>query len=277
MRDRFRLTPRSAPFVLHLAEGVDADASQELPRLEAPAPRREHRVGAWRRDHARRMAPRGTARCECRLVSGLQPRPVRDHDGSAPCAARLPGRVALGTDSRLSGSRDLLDELHVATREGRLTPDERLALVTSAPAEVLRCRQMGRLVPGGFADLIVLPAQGESAGEALSTCRRHHLRWWCWMDDRVWACRSGLKYSARVASRPLRCVWTESNGSQTRECSAPRSSSACTSRSASVSLTSTNVGRGFSRAEIQVAKRFDRSLDRERPNAHGPGRRGRAA
>ena len=139
--------------------------------------------------------------------------------------------------------------------------------------EVLRCRQMGRLVPGGFADLIVLPAQGESAGEALSTCRRHHLRWWCWMDDRVWACRSGLKYSARVASRPLRCVWTESNGSQTRGCSAP-SSSACTSRSASVSLTSTNVGRGFSRAEIQVAKRFDRSLDRERPNAHGPGRRG---
>ena len=187
----------------------------------------------------------------------------------APCRV-----AALGTDSRLSGSRDLLDELHVATREGRLTPDERLALVTSAPAEVLRCRQMGRLVPGGFADLIVLPAQGESAGEALSTCRRHHLQMVV-LDGRP---RVGLPQWAEVfRSRGVATAAMRVDGVERladARCSAPRSSSACTSRSASVSLTSTNVGRGFSRAEIQVAKRFDRSLDRERPNAHGPGRRG---
>lgn len=177
VRDRFRLTPRSAPFVLHLAEGVDADASQELPRLEAAGALAENTVlvhgVAITREGWRLVAQRGASAIWCpasNLALFGTTMEVRH------ALRELRGRVALGTDSRLSGSRDLLDELHVATREGRLTPHERLALVTSAPAAVLRCEQMGRLAPGGFADLIVLPAQGESAGEALSACRRHHLQ-----------------------------------------------------------------------------------------------------
>jgi len=84
--------------------------------------------------------------------------------------------VALGTDSRLSGSRDLLDELQIASREGALTPDECLSLVTSGPAAVLRCAPAGRLVTGGLADLIVLPAHEGRAGEALAACRRHQVQ-----------------------------------------------------------------------------------------------------
>jgi cytosine/adenosine deaminase-related metal-dependent hydrolase len=88
----------------------------------------------------------------------------------------LPGRVALGTDSRLSGSRDLLDELQVASRAAPLTPAERLALVTSGPAAVLRCAPAGLLTTGGLADLIVLPGHDGPAGAALSASRRHDLK-----------------------------------------------------------------------------------------------------
>ena len=48
--------------------------------------------------------------------------------------------------------------------------------MTSSPADVLRCAPAGRLSPGGFADLIVIPAHDGPAGEALSACRRHHLK-----------------------------------------------------------------------------------------------------
>src|SRR5687767_1499593 len=177
VRDRFRLTPRSAPFVLHLAEGVDADASQELPRLEAAGALAENTVlvhgVAITRDGWQLVAQRGASAVWCpasNLALFGTTMEVRH------ALRALQGLLALGTDSRLSGSRDLLDELHVATREGRLTPDERLALVTSAPAAVLRCAAAGRLAPGGLADLIVIPPHSGQAGDALSACRRHNVQ-----------------------------------------------------------------------------------------------------
>jgi cytosine/adenosine deaminase-related metal-dependent hydrolase len=162
---------------LHLAEGVDTDAREELPRLDAAGALAENTVlvhgVAIDREGWRLVAQRSASAVWCpasNLALFGTTMEVRH------ALRALPGRVALGTDSRLSGSRDLLDELQVATREGRLTPDERLALVTSAPAAVLRCAHLGRLAPGAFADLIVLPARGGSAGEALSACRRHDLQ-----------------------------------------------------------------------------------------------------
>jgi cytosine/adenosine deaminase-related metal-dependent hydrolase len=177
VRDRFRKTPRSAPFVLHLAEGVDTAASDELPRLETEGALAGNTVlvhgVAIDRAGWRLVADRGASAVWCPASNlalfgtTMQVREALDE---------LPGRVALGTDSRLSGSRDLLDELQVASREGGLTPDERLALVTSAPAAILRCALAGRLAPGGLADLVVLPPHDGPAGEALSACRRHDLQ-----------------------------------------------------------------------------------------------------
>jgi cytosine/adenosine deaminase-related metal-dependent hydrolase len=82
----------------------------------------------------------------------------------------------LGTDSRLSGSRDLLDELRLAASVAPLTAEERLALVTSAPAAALRCPSAGRLDVGVPADLIVIPEHDGQAGDALSACRRHDVQ-----------------------------------------------------------------------------------------------------
>jgi cytosine/adenosine deaminase-related metal-dependent hydrolase len=177
VRDRFRRTPRSAPFVVHLAEGLDSAAHEELGRLDADRALADNTVlvhgVAIDRDGWRLVAERGAGAVWCpasNLALFGTTMAVRT------AMTSLPGRVALGTDSRLSGSRDLLDELHVAMREARLTPEEGLALVTSAASRVLRCEPAGRLAPGGLADLIVIPGHDGPPGEALSACRRQHIQ-----------------------------------------------------------------------------------------------------
>jgi hypothetical protein len=48
------------------------------------------------------------------------------------------GRLALGTDSRLSGARDLLEELKVAAAHCDFSPSELLQLVTGRALQLLR-------------------------------------------------------------------------------------------------------------------------------------------
>ncbi len=67
------------------------------------------------------------------------------------------GRVALGTDSRLSGARDLLDELRIAAALEGLDEAALLPLVTSDSARLLRLPDRGTLRPGARADVLVLP------------------------------------------------------------------------------------------------------------------------
>jgi cytosine/adenosine deaminase-related metal-dependent hydrolase len=69
------------------------------------------------------------------------------------------GRVALGTDSRLSGARDLLEELRLVARLGVLGESSLEAIVTSASARLLRLRDRGELTPQARADILVLPAR----------------------------------------------------------------------------------------------------------------------
>ena len=81
------------------------------------------------------------------------------------------GRVALGTDSRLTGAPDLLAEVKVA--RDCLPLDERALerIVTSDAARLLRLPDHGVLQSGAHADLLVLPA-----GMALSEATRADLR-----------------------------------------------------------------------------------------------------
>jgi cytosine/adenosine deaminase-related metal-dependent hydrolase len=67
------------------------------------------------------------------------------------------GRVALGSDSRLSGGRDLLDELRTASMQCGV--DDRLLeqLVTERNAHLLRLPDRGVIKAGAYADLMVLP------------------------------------------------------------------------------------------------------------------------
>jgi cytosine/adenosine deaminase-related metal-dependent hydrolase len=173
----WRATPRRAPFIVHVAEGVDAAARSELAVLDAVGALAGNTVlvHALAIDAAgwRLAASRGASVVWCPASNLALFGATLD---AAQVIRACAGRVALGTDSRLTGSRDLLDELGVAAQASTLTSGEKLALVTTAPAAVLRAAPAGRLEEGVPADLVVLPPRPGDAGDVLASCRRSDLQ-----------------------------------------------------------------------------------------------------
>lgn len=180
VQQRWRRTAASAPFFVHVAEGVDDEARRELPRLEAlgclaPNTNIVHGVAidsaGFRRIAA---AEAGLVWCPSSNVflfgRTASLRPLMEAD------RRRPPSVALGSDSRLTGAADLLDELRVARASGCASPEELLAMVTTAAARMLRSSHAGRLAVGSPADLIVVPAKGPTVAEALIQTTRASLR-----------------------------------------------------------------------------------------------------
>ena len=168
-------TPAGARFFLHLAEGVDEEAAGELARLErlgglGPATVLVHGVGLSPADVAEVVARgAGVAWCPAsnRRVLGvtLDPRPLL-----------AGGRLALGTDSRLSGAFDLLEELRVARLSAALPGADLLRLVTTDAARLLGVADAGHLGPGARADFVVLPDVDGDPREALAGFPRACLR-----------------------------------------------------------------------------------------------------
>jgi cytosine/adenosine deaminase-related metal-dependent hydrolase len=158
---RWRATPADAPFMVHLAEGVDAGARGELPRLEALGCLKPNTVivhgvaidgGGWRR-----VARAGAGLVWCPSSNAFlfgqtaRVRELLDLNGAAPA-------VALGTDSRVTGSRDLLDELRVARSAADVSAAELYSMVTLRAAALLRQARAGRIAVGVPADIVVVPA-----------------------------------------------------------------------------------------------------------------------
>src|SRR5262249_46052901 len=83
-------------------------------------------------------------------------------------------RICLATDSRVTGSRDLLEELRFARSAAPVGDRELLDMVTRAPARVLRLAG-GTLAAGGVADLIVVPPASDTPAGALLAMRRSDL------------------------------------------------------------------------------------------------------
>jgi len=168
----FRRTPANQPWIIHLAEGVDGEAGLELTRLDRLGCLRAntiivHGVGLTLSDRALLLA-KGSGLIWCPssnvflLGATAQVRELAEH-----------GRVALGSDSRLSGDRDLLEELRVARAATGMDASSLLPLVTTHAARMLRLAGVGVLRAGALADLLVLPAaktlfEGEQA--APTTC-----------------------------------------------------------------------------------------------------------
>ena len=177
VRDRVAATPADRPFIVHAAEGVDGRAAGEIGVLD--------RAGAIRPNtvivHGVAVPPSQWPSLFGRGV-GLVWCPASNLFlfGRTICVRRvmsLPAaaaRICLGSDSRLTGARDLLDELRVAQSEG-VDGDTLLRMVTSAPADLLHVADAGRLIVGRPADLLVIPAGGPSAGESLLRCSRRDL------------------------------------------------------------------------------------------------------
>lgn len=176
---RWRRTAADAPFFVHLAEGIDEAARAELPRLEAlgclaPNTIAVHGVAIDARGF-QRMAEAGAGLVWCPASNAFlfgrtaAVRPFIEATRSSPAS------IALGSDSRLTGSADLLDELRVARATHCATSDELLAMVTSGAASLLRLDHAGRLDVGSPADLIVVPASRPNAADALIETSRRSL------------------------------------------------------------------------------------------------------
>jgi cytosine/adenosine deaminase-related metal-dependent hydrolase len=173
---RWGHTPADVPFMVHVGEGVDAAAAAEFARLDLLGCLAANTVlihgVAFGPEQLRRIAAAGAALVWCpasnRYLFG------RTVDIRPLLEPSLAGnvRVALGSDSRLTGSRDLLGELRVARQTGYASDRVLLDMVTVNAARMLRLSDAGRLAVGVSADLIVVPGSSGSAASALVAAER---------------------------------------------------------------------------------------------------------
>jgi cytosine/adenosine deaminase-related metal-dependent hydrolase len=162
--------------MIHLAEGTDAVAQAELTQLDklgclAANTVLIHGVGLGEQD-IDRVIGSGAAVVWC---------PTSNHNllrqSLDPQRLNAAGRLALGSDSRLSGARDLLEELRVVAERYEL--DDRLSveLVTTRAAAILRLgTARGTLMPGAPADLVIVEDRGRGAAASLVGIERSQLR-----------------------------------------------------------------------------------------------------
>lgn len=175
VRRSFRRTPRSWPWIIHAAEGIDGEAAREVPLLDAwgclgPNTTLVHGIAITPVDRTR-VIERGGALVWCPASNDFLFGTTADV--RAFSRAR---RLALGTDSRLSGEQDLLAELRAARRTGQLDPRELVRAITSDAADVLRLPDAGRLSPGVSADLTIVAPLCSDPFEALLEARRTDIR-----------------------------------------------------------------------------------------------------
>jgi cytosine/adenosine deaminase-related metal-dependent hydrolase len=155
VREEYRKTPKGWPWIIHACEGTDAEAAAEFTRLESWNCLGNNTIlvhGAGLLEKQKEtLVRRGGALVWCPSSNDFLLGTVPDITLFA--RAR---RVALGTDSRLSGERDLLCEIRFAASQGQVTAEELFRMVTSDAASVLRLPDVGSLQPGACADLVIL-------------------------------------------------------------------------------------------------------------------------
>lgn len=169
VQQRFRATSTDRPFLIHLAEGVDPGARAELARLDALGCLEQntvliHGVGLGS-DDWRIVARRGAGLVWCPASNEFLLGQSADIRTFAASSATAASRICLATDSRLTGSRDLLDEMRAAASLP-CDPTVLYRMVTTQAAGLLRLPQAGRIAEGLPADLLVLP---KLAPEPIST------------------------------------------------------------------------------------------------------------
>jgi cytosine/adenosine deaminase-related metal-dependent hydrolase/ubiquinone/menaquinone biosynthesis C-methylase UbiE len=166
--DKFRNTPPELPFIIHAAEGLDADSFEEIFTL----------------DHMHLLDERTV------LVHGLALTPktisVINQRGAALIACPTSNlflfsqalaydqfdsvqRIALGSDSPITAMGDLLDEIHYARSEVGLNVNTIYKMVTSNAAEMLRLEYgAGQITKSGVANVIAVPAADKTPASTLS-------------------------------------------------------------------------------------------------------------
>ena len=171
----YRETPPEWPWIIHAAEGIDEEARNEvttLGRLGCLGPNTVlvHGV-AIDEERAAAVLERGGSLVWC---------PTSNHFLFGRTAHVAPfnraGRLAIASDSRLSGEGDLLDELRAAHATRQISPESLYRAVTSGAARVLRQHEAGALQPGARADLTIVRRLDDDPYESLVRATRADVR-----------------------------------------------------------------------------------------------------
>lgn len=155
------------PYIIHAAEGVDAASSEEIEKLD--------RLGVLAANtvlvHAIALSPAQIRKLTERKVSvaWCPSSNLHLYGETAPVDALMPAvRVALGTDSTLSGVPTLWDELQTASLTGRVARGALLDMVTTTAASIFQLRDgRGALRRYAPADLLLLPDTGAATPDIL--------------------------------------------------------------------------------------------------------------
>lgn len=169
----YQSTPRQVPWMIHLAEGTDAVAAGEMSQLRKLGVMGKntvlvHGVGIGLED-TRLAIEDGASMVWCPSTNQYLLGKTADVRAWAEA-----GRVALGSDSRLTADGDLLDELRAAYATTQLDEATLFRLVTEYPRRMLALGDVGSLEPGNWADMIALP-HTDNPYQALTGARRSDL------------------------------------------------------------------------------------------------------
>jgi cytosine/adenosine deaminase-related metal-dependent hydrolase len=175
LQESFAATPADRPWLIHLAEGTDAVAQAELAQLDQFGCLTSqsvliHGVGLRERDIERVIAS-GAAVVWCPTSNLALLGRTLD-----PLQLCMAGRLALGSDSRVSGGRDLLAELYAVVDRYALSPRQLLELVTTCAAQILRLPSHGNLLPGASADMVIVEDLGGDEARSLVGIERSQIR-----------------------------------------------------------------------------------------------------
>jgi cytosine/adenosine deaminase-related metal-dependent hydrolase len=170
-----RRTPSDWPWMIHAAEGLDAAARAELDTLDrlgclSPNTVLIHGV-AFCRAAADRVIGAGAGLIWCPSSNQFL------FDATADVRAFDDAdRLALGSDSRLSGERDLLDELQSAHATHQLSAEGLARTVGAGAAQLLRLEDGGRIEAGARADLAVFKPNATCPFDTLVAASRSDVR-----------------------------------------------------------------------------------------------------
>lgn len=165
---KFRRTSPGSPFLIHLGEGADEVAASEFAQfaeIGALDARTViiHGVALTRPEHER-LQTIGGAIVWCPSSNHFMLNRTLTVE-----VVKASARIALGNDSGLTATGDLLDELRFA-RDLGASPARLYELVTSLAANVLNTPG-GAILPGLPADVIAVRDRGLSPAETLAQAR----------------------------------------------------------------------------------------------------------
>ncbi len=164
-KERSHIRAGRRPFIIHLAEGTDALARDELDRLHALGALTSKTIivhGIAIQKESLDNVPKGAGLVWCPSSNQFLFGQTAD---IKTLATRF--RIALGSDSPLTSKGNFLDEIRSARATGIATDRELIAMITQTPASLFGLQGLGNLEEGGIADVLLLDRQGTDPWESL--------------------------------------------------------------------------------------------------------------